>query len=62
MSGYDLVDIDVEILHETDRALKATDGSREVWLPKSQLHNWEPGSQCQTITLPEWLAQDKGLV
>jgi len=61
-----MIEIYLEILHATDRALFVTDGSREdgVWLPKSQISldfDVEPGDGAE-ITMPEWLARDKGLI
>lgn len=53
-----LTDIAVQIKHETPKAFLIFDGAKEVWLPKSQCENNRDG----TITLPEWLAKDKGLI
>lgn len=58
------VDVFVEILKETDKAILATNGGPKVWLPKSQIEGdagYEPGEACE-ITMPVWLAEDKGLV
>ena len=52
------IDIDAEIVHETDKAYLLDVGGREVWVPKSQVQNNEDG----TFTLPEWLAIEKELV
>lgn len=52
-----LTDIAVELRHETPRAYLVFDGAREVWLPKSQCE-FADG----TVTLPEWLAKEKGLI
>lgn len=61
----ELTDIAVEIRHETDNALLVWAGVEdgfgdpiEIWLPKSQVEVNEDG----TITLPEWLAIEKGLI
>ena len=59
-----LVDLEVSIHHWTDKAvLVSTDGVRDkaVWLPRSQIdiETWQGRT---TITLPEQLATDKGLV
>ena len=61
----DLVDITVQKLHETDAAVLVTDTVPEkaVWLPKAQIEievSEVPG--LHTVTLPEWLAIEKGLV
>lgn len=61
----DLVDITVQLLHETDRAVLVTDSTPEngVWLPLSQIEI-EPADTggLHVVTLPEWLAMDRGLV
>lgn len=54
----DLVDIDAEIIHETDLAFLLSDGTTETWVPKSQVEDNGDG----TFTMPEWLAMDKGLI
>lgn len=59
-----LVDVDVEIHHETDLAwLVSTDGDREkaAWVPKSQGEMYIDGTE-KVLTCPEWLAHDKGLI
>lgn len=66
MAKSDLVDIDVQKLHETARAVLVTTGLPDdaVWLPRAQVeivkHDSMPG--LHTVTMPEWLAIDRGLV
>lgn len=60
----DLVDIEVQIHHRTERAvLVSDDGDRDkaVWLPLAQIEVAPFGSH-HTVTMPEWLAREKGLV
>lgn len=60
----DLVDIRVILHHETERAVKVSDDGDEknaVWLPKSKIEIARDGG-CWEVTLPEWLAIEKGLV
>lgn len=61
----DLVDLSVQLLHETEKAYLVTDSTPEkgVWIPKSQceLEKSSVGG-VWTITMPEWLAHDKGLI
>jgi hypothetical protein len=61
MSKSDLIDLAVEIRHETARAFLVHDGHRDVWIPKSQCEVTETSGP-SVITLPEWLAKDKGLI
>ena len=57
----------VEIIRETPRAFLVADADPRdaVWVPKSQIvteeDNVGPGDT-SIITLPEWLAMEKGLV
>jgi hypothetical protein len=39
MSKSDLIDIEVEILAETDKAVQVDDGATRAWLPRSQDRN-----------------------
>lgn len=62
----ELIDIVVQLHHETERAVLVSDtGVRDdaVWLPKSQIE-YVAGPKPGTIevTCPEWLAIDKGLI
>lgn len=55
----DLVDIAGELRHETEKAFLVFDGTKEVWLPKSQV---EHDPKDRTFAMPEWLAKAKGLI
>lgn len=60
-----IIDIDVEITARTDKAVLARTGIKEqaVWLPLSQIEISESGfAGIETVTLPEWLALEKGLI
>jgi hypothetical protein len=60
-----LVDICVEIAAETDKAVLVHEGdkSKATWLPRSQIEIEETTTRgIFTVTLPEWLATDKGLL
>lgn len=61
--GNDTVDITVEIKHETEKAWLVSDGSSEVWIAKSQGEmERSANKKIYTLTIPEWLASDKGLI
>ena len=63
-SDKNYIEITVDIKHETERAYLISDGDNEAWIPKSQLED-DPehvSGETYTIIIPEWLAQDKGLV
>ena len=60
----DLIDIQMTIHHQTALAVLASDdGVREraVWLPIVQIEV-APVAGGHEITMPEWLAVEKGLV
>ena len=54
-----VVDVKGEVEGETELAYRFNDGTRVVWLPKSQCE-WNEGSD--EMTMPEWLAKDKELI
>lgn len=59
----DLVDLELRIHRETDRAILVSDGgeiAKAVWLPKSQIEIVPNRSGTYTVTMPEWLAEEKG--
>lgn len=51
--------LDIEIRAESGKAWCIYDGSRTVWVPKSQA---EIASDQKTMIIPEWLAFEKGLI
>lgn len=59
--GNDLIDIAGELIapRETEKAYHFYDGTTKVWLPKSQCE-WD--GEEKTMTMPEWLALEKGLI
>ena len=61
----DLVDLDVQVLRRTEKAALVTLDLPEnaVWLPLSQIEIAETAfAGIERVTLPEWLALDKGLI
>lgn len=61
----DLVDVSVVLHHETPKAvLVSDDGNRDrgVWLPLSQVEVEHKKGGVVEVTMPEWLAIEKGLV
>ncbi|WP_291208920.1 hypothetical protein [Hyphomonas sp.] len=64
----DIADYTVVFIHETPAAVLVTDdGTREVWLPKSKIEIEHTGNydhrrrEVLVVSVPEWLAKDKGL-
>lgn len=62
----DLTEVTVARHAETEKALLVSDTGNEddaVWLPKSQIEIENIGeANSVVVTLPEWLAHDKGLI
>ncbi len=60
----DLIDVEM-IVHVTTKAavLASDDGEKDnaVWLPLSQIEI-EQNGKTATITMPTWLATEKGLI
>lgn len=52
------VDVDYdEIRQRTKLAVLIYDGTSETWLPLSQIH-----IHAKTVSVPVWLAKEKGLI
>lgn len=66
MPDVSIVDIEVIYHNQTERGvLVASDEDAEpVWLPKSQIEIEDVPlrGQVMEVTLPQWLAEEKGLV
>lgn len=60
--SMDYIEIYGVIKAITQKAILFDDGSREVWIPKSQLEDMEIKHGVAMITIPEWLAIEKELV
>lgn len=56
---HNIITIDVELRHETDRAYLISVGDKfgGTWVPKT-LCEYSDGE----LQIPDWLAEDKGLV
>lgn len=65
MGGNSYDEYSVEFVHETDNAILICDGDDEIWLPKSQLRDFEEWTYKKrdeiTIEVPEWLATEEEL-
>lgn len=52
---------------ETDKAFLLEIDGEEEWIPKSQIESWKMkeskwGKKSGTCEIPEWLAEEKGLI
>lgn len=59
-----LIDLSVVLIHETEEAVLVDHGGEaNVWLPRSAIEiEKDPGGKTWTVTIPEPLAQSKGLI
>jgi hypothetical protein len=65
MARNDMTSVeDLEFRHETIEAIIVEYCGREITLPKSQIEWPENAARGQLITveMPEWLAEDRGLI
>ena len=58
------IEIAIEVRARTDKALLVTDGTCEpVWVARSQISDYSGEEDSpETIFIPEWLANKKGLI
>lgn len=59
-----VMDLEVIIAHQTDKAVlvKEYEQDKGTWLPLSQVEVDGDVGDYGTVTIPEWLALDKGLI
>ena len=64
MTTKNEVEIACEVRRETDSAYLINDGTREAWIPKSQVSDVEETSEgvVTSIFIPEWLAEREELI
>lgn len=61
----DLVDLTMQLHHETPKAVLVSDDgdkTKAVWVPLSQCEIEHKERGIVIVTMPEWLATEKGLV
>jgi hypothetical protein len=57
------IEIECEVLRETEAAYLIHDGNTEAWIPKSQISDISEGlGQITSIFIPEWLAEKNDLL
>ena len=61
-----LIDIEVHVHHKTEKAVFISDTGDKAdaeWVPLSQIEIEEdPKNSIATVTMPEWLAKEKGFI
>lgn len=57
------IEIAIEVIGRTPDALRVTDGKVKEWIPRSQISDYCGEEESpETIFIPEWLAEEKGLI
>ena len=57
------IEITIEVIARTPRALRVYDGKTECWIPRSQISDYVGDENSpETIFIPKWLAYEKGLI
>jgi hypothetical protein len=57
----DEVEVYFDLVGETDKAIKVSDGVSVLWLPKSQIRV-EKRKDGVVVWMPEWLAKEKEII
>lgn len=60
MNGF--VEVDVDVVHETDEAVLFSDGEEKFWVPKSVMEEWPDVGESGTALIAEWFALKEGLI
>ncbi len=60
----ELTDITAKLVHQTGKAILINDGDEDIWLPLSMIEfvTTDASKGIVEVTLPLWLAKDKGLI
>lgn len=58
MKNHDIIEVEATLRRETDKAFLLFDGKKEAWVPRNIVEDNDDG----TFSMPEWLAEDKGLI
>ena len=65
MPKQEYIELDLEIMNETEEAFRVTDGDVYCWIAKSKIQNydedWTQG-QTETMVIPIWIAEKEGLI
>lgn len=59
------IELTLQLHHETDLAIRVSDDGEDknaVWLPLSKIEITRKPRNIVVVTVPEWLAMEKGLI
>jgi len=61
--GKEMVEVTYDrIIKKTDRAWIFAIDKDDVIIPESEMENGEPDEDDKTFSIPQWLAEDRGLI
>lgn len=64
--GIEYIELSVEFVHETEKAVLVDDAGSKVWIPKSLLDGWEDNARERgdvvEVSVPEWFAEKEGMI
>jgi len=61
--GKSMVEFYAELRRETEHAYLLFDGAYEIWIPISQVDEFESVNGVDyKVSVPEWLAKKKGII
>ena len=63
--GSEIVDIEMQLHHETPKAILCSLGGKRdkgIWLAKSLVEYVTKKQNIIVVTMPQWLAYEKGLI
>ena len=58
---YELFDVTCKIIKSTNNAVFIDDGTVQCWLPKSVIEIDRSDIKFEVVSMPMWLAREKGL-
>ena len=56
------VEVDMELIYETEDAYLFSGGDEKYWIPKSLVHEKPEMGDMGTVVIPEWLAIERGMI
>lgn len=65
MAKQEHIELDLEILNETEEAIRVTDGDIYCWIAKAKIQNYDDDwgqGQTESMLIPIWIAEKEGLI
>lgn len=57
------IEIAVQVLQETEKACLVYEGTKKVWISRSVINGYtEDRGRIVSVFIPDWLAEQKGLI